>query len=83
MKGCGPLDYKGRITFYSLRHWYITSRLYSGVSVYDIAKECGTSVNLIEKHYEHMDSEKLKSNARKSFKVVDGEHVRVEKRGTN
>jgi integrase len=79
MKGCGPLDYKGRITFYSLRHWYITARLYSGVSVYDIAKECGTSVNLIEKHYEHMDPEKLKSNARKSFKVVDSEHVRVER----
>ena len=79
MVGCGIADYKGRITFYSLRHWYITSRLYSGVSVYDVAKECGTSVNEIEKHYEHMDPEKLKSNARKSFKVVGGDIEKVDR----
>ena len=72
MSGGGPEDYKGRITFYSLRHWYITSRLYSGVSVYDVAKECGTSVKEIEKHYEHMDPNALQSNARKSFKMQDG-----------
>ena len=37
--------------FVSLRHTYIASRLLHGVSVYDIARNCRTSVAMIEKHY--------------------------------
>ena len=80
MMGGGPADYKGRVTFYSLRHMYITNRLYAGVTVYDVAKECGTSVNEIEKHYEHMDPMSFEGNVRKSFKVVDGEVKRVDRK---
>lgn len=44
---------KGR-TIYSLRHAFITGRLQAGVSAYHIAKQCGTSVEMIEKTYGHV-----------------------------
>ena len=65
---------------YSLRHFGITGRLYAGVSVYEIAKEAGTTVTYIENHYEHMDMEKLLTNASKSFRVdKDGIIVRYQR----
>jgi integrase len=70
MKGAGFTKWKERrLTFYSLRHFGITSRLYAGVSVYEVAKEAGTSVKHIEDHYEHLDVNKLLKNASASFKV--------------
>lgn len=38
-------------TFYSLRHTYISHRLLEGADIYQIAKNCRTSVEMIEKHY--------------------------------
>lgn len=38
-------------TFYSLRHSYISFRLLEGADIYQIAKNCRTSVEMIEKHY--------------------------------
>lgn len=40
-----------RRTLYSFRHTYITMRLNQGVSVYMVAMNCGTSVEMIEKFY--------------------------------
>jgi site-specific recombinase XerD len=40
-----------RWTFYSLRHSYISFRLLEGADIYQIAKNCRTSVEMIEKHY--------------------------------
>ena len=40
-----------RRTFYSLRHSYISFRLLEGADIYQIAKNCRTSVEIIEKHY--------------------------------
>lgn len=40
-----------RRTFYSLRHSYISFRLLEGADIYQIAKNCRTSVEMIEKHY--------------------------------
>lgn len=40
-----------RRTFYSLRHSYICFRLMEGANIYQIAKNCRTSVEMIEKHY--------------------------------
>lgn len=40
-----------RRTFYSLRHTYICLRLMEGADVYQIAKNCRTSVKMIELHY--------------------------------
>lgn len=42
-------------TLYSLRHSYITWRLMSGdVNMEVLAKQCGTSVQMIEQHYSHV-----------------------------
>lgn len=38
-------------TAYSLRHTYICLRLLEGADIYQIAKNCRTSVEMIEKHY--------------------------------
>lgn len=38
-------------TFYSLRHTYISMRLLDGADIYQIAKNCRTSVEMIEKFY--------------------------------
>lgn len=46
------LDRNGRArTAYSLRHSYICFRLLEGADIYQVAKNCRTSVEMIEKHY--------------------------------
>ena len=45
-------DRDGKLrTAYSLRHTYICMRLMEGADIYQIAKNCRTSVEMIEKHY--------------------------------
>ena len=45
-------DRDGHIrTCYSLRHTYICLRLLEGADIYQVAKNCRTSVEMIEKHY--------------------------------
>jgi integrase len=38
-------------TLYSLRHTYATFRLEEGVDIHTLAKQMGTSVGMIERHY--------------------------------
>jgi len=55
-KECGVLkgpDGQNR-TAYSLRHTYITDRLVNGVAPIDIARNCGTSIVQIQRHYDHV-----------------------------
>jgi integrase len=40
-----------RRTAYSLRHTYICMRLMEGADIYQVAKNCRTSVEMIEKFY--------------------------------
>jgi hypothetical protein len=40
-----------RRSAYSLRHTYSCLRLLEGADIYQIAKNCRTSVEMIEKHY--------------------------------
>jgi integrase len=40
-----------RRTTYSLRHTYISMRLMEGADIYQVAKNCRTSVEMIEKYY--------------------------------
>jgi len=52
----GELDLKfdregRRRTSYSFRHTYISMRLMEGADIYQVAKNCRTSVEMIEKHY--------------------------------
>jgi len=60
-----------RRTLYSLRHSYISFRLLEGADIYQIAKNCRTSVEMIEKHYavhlkNHLDAAAI--NVRKPRK---------------
>lgn len=48
-----------RRDFVSLRHTYIAFRLLQGVPVYDIARNCRTSVAMIENHYARYISPRL------------------------
>ena len=48
-----------RRVFYSLRHTYATLRLtHDNISIHTLAKQMGTSVQMIERHYSHLDSVK-------------------------
>ena len=42
-------------SIYSLRHQYISMKVISGVSYAVIAENCGTSADMIEKFYKHID----------------------------
>ena len=44
-------------TAYSMRHSYITFQLLNGVDIRTVARNCGTSVGEIEKHYDHVMNE--------------------------
>lgn len=45
---------KNQITLYSLRHFYITKALKSGIPLTTIAIQCGTSLKMIQKNYNHL-----------------------------
>ena len=44
---------KSHYTLYSCRHFYITTKLQGGVDAYVLAKYVGSSVEMIQKHYDH------------------------------
>ncbi len=52
-----------RRTAYSLRHTYICLRLMEGADVYQVAKNCRTSVEMIEKYYASHIKNKLIASA--------------------
>jgi integrase len=65
-----------RRTLYSLRHTYICFRLMEGADIYQIAKNCRTSVEMIEKYYASHIQNSLDAsaiNVFKSRKVLDDE----------
>lgn len=69
MTGAGLADYKQRkLYYYSLRHFGITCRIRSEMSMATLAQLAGTSVTHIEKHYAHVDDEMLKAGAMKNFR---------------
>ena len=57
------------LSYYSLRHFGITARLYAGVPIFDMSKIAGTNVQFIEQHYAQPDMDKLKEDALKSFSI--------------
>jgi integrase len=47
-------DAHGNRSLYSLRHSYITWELQNGTDLRAIAAQCGTSIEMIERHYSHV-----------------------------
>ena len=58
-----------RLSYYSLRHFGITARLYAGVSFEDVSRLAGTSFQFIENHYSHVDASRLLREAEKDFSI--------------
>jgi integrase len=50
-------------TTYSLRHTYISMRLTEGADIYQVAKNCRTSVEMIEKYYASHIKDRLDASA--------------------
>ena len=55
-------------TLYSLRHFYGTQRLRGNINPYILAKNMGTSVEMIEKFYGHILTPDIVSSIRKTTK---------------
>ncbi|MBT4891179.1 MAG: tyrosine-type recombinase/integrase, partial [Rhodospirillales bacterium] len=48
----GATENRGKkLTQYSMRHAYITRSLQHGTNVYNLASQCGTSIQMIERYY--------------------------------
>ena len=60
------------ITYYSLRHYFISCRVKSGVNVVDISKMTGTSVRHITETYLHYEEEQSRTAALKTYTKTDG-----------
>ena len=74
MEGIGIYNhYDEGLTWYSLRHFAITKKIASGVSIVDLSKIVGTAVGNIEKVYLDYDKDMSRTAALKTFKRnIDG-----------
>ena len=41
-------------TLYSMRHTYATFQILNGVDYHTLAKNMGTSISMLQKHYDHL-----------------------------
>ncbi|RFP01600.1 tyrosine-type recombinase/integrase [Novacetimonas hansenii] len=58
-------DFRGVVrSSYSFRHYYITHMLNQKVNIYDVARNCGTSVDMIERFYSHVTLESIRDRLR-------------------
>lgn len=69
-------DRKDSLVPYSLRHFMVTQRFNSGVSLQNIAQMVGSSINQIERTYYHLDRETMMSNALSDY-VIDRDGRRI------
>jgi integrase len=61
-------DKKLKPVYYCLRHTYATFRLYADVPIDKLATNMGCSVTFIEKHYGHVQQEKISKTLMKNWK---------------
>lgn len=60
------IDYKkNKLSYYSLRHYYITKRRYSDVSYENLRKMVGATVAYLSKHYDKTDVSKMTDTVRR------------------
>jgi|TARA_B110000438_G_scaffold247159_1_gene249159 integrase len=70
MEGVGITDWEDRkLSWYSLRHFFITQRVKANNNVVEIAQMCGTSVKHITDTYLHYSKQQSRTAALKSFKT--------------
>ena len=62
-------DYRGvKRTMYSFRHFYISQQLAHGVDVFPLARNTGTSPDMIHKFYGQVTNERMKDHLRPTWK---------------
>lgn len=54
-----------KLAIYSLRHLYISSRIRHGVDKYELARNTGTSVEMIQKFYDHVPTPDMRDELTK------------------
>ncbi len=57
---------------YSCRHYFITEKINSNLSLSSVAEMCGTSVKQIEETYYHTTKERMVTNALAQYVIKDG-----------
>ena len=57
---------------YSCRHYFITDKINSNLSLSAVAEMCGTSVKQIEETYYHTTKERMVTNALAQYVIKDG-----------
>lgn len=63
------VDHRGRARdSYSFRHFYISQQLIAGVDVFALARNCGTSPDMIDKFYGQVSVEQLKDQLRPQWR---------------
>lgn len=67
-----------RRTTYSLRHTYICLRLMEGADIYQVAKNCRTSVEMIEKYYASHIKNSIDASAINVRRLKPGELTKSE-----
>lgn len=69
------VDHNGvRRTSYSFRHFYISQQIIAGVDVFLLARNCGTSVEMIDKWYADVKLERMSKELRPEWKRLGGEN---------
>ena len=64
------------ISFYNLRHFYATQRLYTGVNAYVLAKSLGCGLDYLENHYGQVQTELMaKELTQKVSRDKDGQII--------
>ncbi|MCE7887742.1 MAG: hypothetical protein DYH13_09630 [Alphaproteobacteria bacterium PRO2] len=75
LKECGLHESGKTLTYYSLRHTYITFRLLAGVDAFILSENVGTSIKMLENHYAHIKSDSVKRELTKDMKYDEAGQI--------
>lgn len=75
LQECGLEDCNKKLTYYSLRHTYITFRLYAGTNPFFLAENAGTSLKYIEDNYAHIKTDLIKHDLTKDIKLNEAGEI--------
>jgi len=66
-KMCGLDDWDKQISFYNLRHFYATMRLYAGVDSRSLCENLGCGLQYLEQHYGHVQTKMMRDTLTKGI----------------
>ena len=63
----GLIDSDKEISFYNLRHFYATMRLYAGVDSRSLCENLGCGLQYLEQHYGHLQTKMMRDKLTKGI----------------